>query len=183
MDIFLDGPLVFGALGALLITMAAIAYGMTGTPTSQVAVLVAILLTIGLIVFERVWETPREQVTSATNALLDAIEEDDLPGVLKLIDPAAVQMRSDAEVLMPQFEIENAGMGELRIEFSGEQNPSEATVSTQKALIKAKHLKSGMIGAYFDTLELQIKRTGDQWLFIDYQPSTDWRKNANRLDK
>ncbi len=183
MDIFLEGPWVFGALGALLITMAAIVYGMTGTAASQIGVVVAVLVTVGLIVFERLWETPREQIATTANSLFDAVQENNLPEVLKLIDPAAIEMRADAETLMPQFKVENAGMTETRIELSGQPTPATATISTKKAIIKARHLKSGMTGAYFDTLDLELKRTGDRWLITGYTPSKNWRKDADKLDK
>lgn len=182
MNLFLESAMTVASLGLLAIGMAAIVYFQTRSRGSVLAIGGLILLTIGALAIEQGWQTPTEQVTSATNSLLDAIESNDLASVLRLIDISAANMRSDAEVLMPQFDVENAGAGGLKIEFDNPSDPTTATVNT-KALIKARHLKSGITGGYFDGLQLDFIKRDDKWRVSGYRPAKDWRKETGKLNR
>ncbi len=182
MNLFLESAMAVVSLGMLAIGMAAIVYFQTRSRGSFLTIGGLILLTAASLAFEQWWQTPTEQVTSATNSLLDSIESNDLASVLKLIDISAADMRSDAEVLMPQFEVENAGAGGLKIKFDNPINPQAAVVNT-KALIKARHLKSGITGGYFDGLTLEFIKRDGKWRVSGYQPAKDWRKEAGKLNR
>lgn len=187
MNALLESPTAAIAVGLLLITMGVIVYTQTRTRGSLVILAATVLLAIGGVAAERAYVTPRESVKLAVSQLFDAIAADDLRGVLATIDASAVDMRSDAEMLMPMFRIESAGEGgEVRVELP--DDPSEegaiATASL-KPLIKVQHTSSGQTGAYFDNLDLVLVRRGDKWLLQSYQPAKgqDWRQGASKLGR
>jgi hypothetical protein len=181
MLIFLESSIAVAAIGLLLVTLTAIIYSQQRTNLSLIGVVLAVLLLIGGVLFERLWLTPTEQVQQAAAGLFDAIEANDLPAVLKRIVPTAVDVRDDAELLMPMFRIQSAGVGgEVRVEMDTNASPPTATAYL-KPVIKVQHKKTGTTGAYFDKLEIDFERTGDKWLLKAYRPAKNWRKGAQSL--
>ncbi|QDT69573.1 hypothetical protein MalM25_25120 [Planctomycetes bacterium MalM25] len=183
MDLLLESPLAVGALGLLLITLAAIVYTQTGTRGSQGLLALAVLLTVGAIALERSYLTPRERVRRTIGELFRAVESNDLASVLALIHPDATQMRADAGVLMPMFQVEAAGEGgEVTVELPADPTAEGAiATATLKPIIKVQHLQTGATAAYFDDLDLELVRRGDRWLLNGYQPAEDWREGAAKL--
>lgn len=185
MEALLESPIAVGAVGLLLVTMAAIWFVQTRSASAIVTLAAAVLLMIGAIVFERTWLTPREQVQGAVSQLFVAIKANDLPSVLKLLDAGATDFRADAESLMPRFRVMSASEGgEVRISLPTENDVDGAVATAElKPLIKVQHAKSGTTGAYFDGLELDLVRRGEAWLLQDYRPAKDWREGAARLER
>lgn len=170
--------LVAGAIG---MTIAVMVYLSTGSRGSQIAIGVVLLLTLGGVLTERWIETPREQVGTTLQQLLDAIESNDVPGVLGYLSPQAGNVRSDAETLMPRFDIERANSaGEVEISLDDETNPTEATAKF-KGFIYVKEKKSGFRGAYNDGVTVIFERVGNHWLVRECIPEVDWRKEAAKL--
>ncbi len=185
MDLLLESPLAVGALGLLLITLAAIVYTQTGSKGSFGFLALAVLLSVGGVVLERSYLTPREQVRAAVGELLQSVEANDLARVLTLIDPGAIDMRADAEVLMPMFKVESAGEGgEVTVELPADPAIEGAVATAKlKPIIKVQHLQTGTTAAYFDDLDLDLVRRGDRWLLSGYQPADDWREGTAKLGR
>ncbi|MEO0531248.1 MAG: hypothetical protein AAF266_11840, partial [Planctomycetota bacterium] len=181
----LESPIAVAAIGLLLITLAGIWYVQTRSMASVAALAVAVLLTIGGVAFERSWLTPREQVTRAVGQLFDAIEANDLPGVLALIDARATEVAADAESLMPRFRVMAASEGgEVRVTLPDDASADGAVATARlKPLIKVQHAETGTTGAYFDCLELDVVRRGETWQLQAYRPAKDWRDGAARLER
>src|SRR5690606_2539483 len=117
---------------------------------SQMAIGIVLLLTLGGLLTEWWIETPREQVATTLQQLLDEIETNDLPGVLSYLSPNAGDVRSDAETLMPKLKIDRANSaGEVEITLDDESNPTEATAKF-KGFIVATDISSGIRGGYND---------------------------------
>lgn len=185
MNVLLESPLAVGAIGAVLVTVAAIFFSQTRSRAALASVVLALLLAVGGVVLERAIETPREQVLATIGDLFAAIRSNDLPGLLRLIDPAATEMRSDAETLMPLFKIDSAGEGgEVRVDLPTDPTSDGAIASARlKPLIKVQHTQSGATGMYFDQLELELVRRGEAWRFSGYAPEKDWREGAAQLGR
>lgn len=183
MTTLLESPLAVAAIGLVLVTMAAIVYSQSRSNGSVIALAAAVLLTVGGVLGERLYLTPREQVVATIGELFNAVEAGDLPGVLALIDAGATDMRADAESLMPRFRVETASEGgEVRVELPADPTaPGAVATARLKPLIKAVHTKTGATAAYFDGLELDLTRTADGWVLIDYRPAKDWRSAADRM--
>ncbi|TWT99589.1 hypothetical protein Pla108_05320 [Botrimarina colliarenosi] len=185
MSVLLESPLAVGAIGLLLVTMAAIPFFQTRSRGALGLLGAAVLLTIGGVAFERAYLTPREQVRDALSGLFGAIRSNDLPGVLRSIDVAATDVQADAQTLMPMFRVDGAGEGgEVAVDFSTDP-PVDGTIATAtlKPLIRVRHTKSGATGAYFDKLEIDLVRRGDRWLVSAYRPAKNWRDGASQLGR
>lgn len=181
MTLFLESPIAIGAVGLLLITAAGVFYSQSRSLGSLLAMAVAVLLTAGGIVAERFYETPAEAVRSKVAELFDAIAANDLGAVLRTIDSGAVEMQSDAETLMPMFDVLSAGEGGgVDVEVSQEGASARATL---KPLIKVTHKRSGATGVYFNGLELRFVRRGERWLLSGYTAAEDWRAGAAKLSR
>lgn len=185
-DVLLESPLAVAALGLVPVTAAAIVYAQTKSRESFAALLTAVVLAVAAVFAERLYETPREQVRSAVATLFAAIEANDLPGVLRQIDPQETAgVRADAETLMPLFTVESAGVGgDVEVAVSTGPNPGgEGATATASLtpLIRVQHRRSGAAGAYFDALDIQFTRRGGRWLVTGYQAAQDWRGGAARL--
>lgn len=186
LNFLLESPFAVGALGLLAVTMAAIPYVQTKKPAALVALAVAMLLAVGGVAFERLYQTPREQLTSELAGLFSAIEADDLQGVLSHIDPRETAgVRADAETLMPMFRVESASEGgEVDVELPADASADGAVATARlKPLIRVQHVSSGTVGAYFDGLEMDFVRRDGRWLVQAYRPAKDWREGASSIGR
>ena len=179
MAFLLESPIALGAIGLLVVTVAGIAYVQLRSAAALGLLAGALLLAIGALVGERLWLTPTERIQQTIIGLLDAIEENDLRGVLSHIDPQAATMRADAETLMPMFLVERTGSGTIAVELTA---PDRA-IAELKPLIKVQHKQSGAMGAYFDQLTLDLVERNGSWLVSDYEPAQDWRTEAGKLGR
>lgn len=179
MSVLLESPVAVAALGLLVVTMGAIPYTQTRSRGAFVGLLVAVVLAVGGLAFERLVQTPREQVQQTLAGLFTDIEANDLQGVLMRIDPSATDVRADAETLMPMFRVEAASEGgQVDIEVAGDK-----ATATLKPLIRVQHRKSGAVGAYFDGLAVDLVRRDERWLVEAYSPAQDWRDGAAQLSR
>ncbi|QDV75026.1 hypothetical protein [Botrimarina mediterranea] len=186
MSILLESPLAVGALGLLLVTMAAIPYVQTRSRGAFMLLVAAMLLTAGGIALERWWLTPREQVRQSLGQLFEAIRSNDLPGVLRSIDPSATDVQSDAQMLMPMFNVAAASLGgEVTVELPDPLTDGAVAVAKFKPLIRVQHKQSGAVGPYHGRLEMDFVRRGDEWLVKAYRPAEgkNWREEASRLGR
>jgi hypothetical protein len=148
--------------------------------------LVALLLTASGIAFERYWLTPREQVRQSLGQLFEAIRANDLPAALRRIDSSATDVQSDAQTLMPMFNVDAASVGgEVAVELPDTLTDGAIAVAKFKPLIRVQHKQSGAVGAYFDRLEVDFVRRGDEWFVKAYRPADgqDWRAGASQLGR
>lgn len=168
MNTFLENPVPIWAVGAVLATFAGLVFLTRRNLPSLFALLGVVLLTLLLVLVERVVVTEREQVESAVGRLATAVEANDLPAVLALLDPASIKPRSDAQTLMPRLRIAKAHVaGTLAVEVDTMTNPHSAT-SRFRALLEAVDIRSGMKFVYFDEVEIVWHLQGDRWLVTDY---------------
>ena len=165
--------------GAVLVTMAGIAFAQLRTRGALAALLAVIALTGTLLVAEHVIETPREAVERTLNELAAAIEANDLPGVLAYIAPTAGEVRKDAETLMPLVIVNKArvlGTPEITVDESAE--PFSATAKCQ-GFVDVTVRQNGVKGPYMDRVEIHFVADGDRWLIESYTPARDWRRAAS----
>lgn len=180
MEFFLENSTPIWVAGGILLTMAAIVYSSLRTTWSLVAVVVVVLLTAAGLVAEQLIQTPREQVQATLQVMFEAIEADDVPGVLSHLATSASEMRSDAQTLMPEFEIEKARLpGAVEVLIKSD---AAATV-TAKVFVQVTHKKTGMRGGNFAEVDFDFIREGDRWLVESYSVSEDWRRGAAQLRK
>jgi hypothetical protein len=166
--------------GAVLLTFALVLYLQTRGRAALVAMLIVVLATGGLLVVERLIETPREAVERTLDELAAAIEANDLPGVLAFIAPTATEVRSDAETLMPLVTVEKARvLGSPEVEIDATTQPATATVKCQ-AMVNVVVKQNGMKGPYMDRETIHFIQSDGRWLIESYTPARDWRQKLRR---
>jgi hypothetical protein len=162
-----ENALAIVILGAIALTMALIVYTQTRSNGSLFAVVGVVLVTLALLVANRLIETPREAVERTLYSLAETIEADDVEGALAYLAPTAdAELRKDVQTLMPQVKIELArvvGTPETTMNPDG-----ETALVTCRGLVQAIDRRDGMKGAVEDRLTLMWVRDGDRWLLENY---------------
>jgi hypothetical protein len=168
MTLFFENPLPIWALGIVGFAIAVIVYFAKKSLGSMLAVAFVVVATAVLLFIERQVITPSEEVEQAVVDIMDAIQANDVPGVVALIDPLATKVRSDAETLMPQVKVKATGNSSLRVELDESASPPKAT-SFFRGKIDGVHSKTGARAFYFDQVEVDWQKSGDKWLVVDYR--------------
>ena len=127
MNTLLENPLPILAVGAVLATLCGLVFLSRRTVPALLALAVVVLLTLLLVITERLIVTPREEIEQALSALLAAVESNELPAVLAMIEPGAANVRRDAEKLMPRVDVTDTGATAIQIDVDG----SSATARCQ----------------------------------------------------
>jgi hypothetical protein len=109
MTFFVENGLAIAVAGGLAITLTLVFFMARRTGGSLSALAAAVAATIVLLAIERFVQTDREQVASAVHNIYAAIDQNDVNGVLTLVDPSATQIRADVQALMPMVKVESAG--------------------------------------------------------------------------
>jgi hypothetical protein len=179
----LESPLPVLVAGAIGLTIAVMVYLSAATRGSQIAIGVVVVATLAGVLVERWIETPREEVAGTLQRLLNAVESNDVPGVLSYLSPQAGDVRTDAETLMPRLDIERANTaGEVEVTLDDELEPQQATVKF-KGFIVATDKSSGIRGAYNDGVTVTMEYTDGRWLVRECVPERDWRGEAAKLQR
>jgi hypothetical protein len=161
--------------GGIALTMALIVYFQIRSRGSQLGVVVVLLITATLLLFNRLVETPREAVERTLYNLAATVEANDVPGVLKFIGPSATKgLKNDVETLMPLVRIERARViGAPKTELS----PAADSATTEcRGLVMAVNKRDGMKGGAEDRFTLNWIRSGDHWLLQDYSSQKNWNR-------
>ena len=174
MPTLLENPVPIYAVGAVLATLCGLAFLVRRNLPSLLACAGVVAATLLLVLVERLVVTDREQVEAAVVELMKAIEENDLPTVVAAIDPAANEVRSDAETLMPMVKVEDTGATSLRVEVDAAAEPQTAVA---KFLGKVNGIlkSSGQRVFYFDEVHLLWVKREHQWLVEDYWANSEGR--------
>jgi hypothetical protein len=180
MNLFFENPLPIWGLGAVALAIAATVYFAKKSGRSLGGVVAVIVATALLLYIERQVITPSEEVELAVVEIMDAIQANDVPGVVALIDPSATKVRTDAETLMPQVKVNATGNSSLRVELDESASPAKAT-SFFRGKIDGVHSRTGARAIYFDQVEVDWQKSGDKWLVVDYRAKFR-RKPINASD-
>lgn len=169
MNTLLENPLPIYVAGAVLATFCGLVFLARRTATSLLALVGVVVLALVLIVVERVVVTDSEQVQGAITALMAAIENNDMPGVLASIDPGAVRVRSDVETLMPLIRVTGTGAASIQVQVDGAARPPVAA-SEFHGKVDGIHTSSGIRLFYFDQVAATWAKQDGRWLLTDYTP-------------
>lgn len=169
MTFFTENGLGIAVIGGLAITLTLVFFMARRDGASLSAFAAAVAATIGLLAIEWFVQTDREQVASAVHGLYAAVDQNDVDGVLALIDPNATQIRADVQTLMPEFKVENAGSGRnIEVTLDDAANPRTAT-STSRAFLTGTHLRTGHPTPYVNQrVDFEWAKRGGKWLLNGY---------------
>jgi len=166
MNILLENPLPIIAGGAVLATLCGLVFLSRRTVPALLALAVVVLLTLLLVVTEKLIITPREEVEQALSALLAAVESNELPDVLALLDVNGQVVRMDAEALMQKITVEDTGATAISINIDEGTSPLKAT-SRCKGRLRGVY-QSGAAFFYLDQVEFRWIKRDDRWLLLHY---------------
>jgi len=176
-----ENALPIWMFGAVAMTMAFIVFFQLrsrGAMWSVIGVAAAVAV---LLAYNRLVETPREQVERSLYKLAATVEANDAPGALAFLSPSLApngkELRKDIESLMPQIKIDRARvMSSPEIEMRDED---------KRAIVKCRGIivavtKDGMKGAAEDRVTMEWERSGDRWLVRDFVAEKNWGGAVNR---
>ncbi len=172
MAIFTENPLPLLAVGAVLATLCGLALLARRNLASLLAFVGVVVVTLLLVLTERMIVTEREQVEIALQQLVTAIEANRVSAVLALVDPSAEKMRGDIKKLIPEANIKDAGATTVRVEIDSDAKPLTAT-SRFRGRVDGAHRRSGQRVFYFGEVEMRWVKRGDHWLVEEY--AATWR--------
>lgn len=167
MNALFENPIPLYAVSAVLVTLCALIFFNRRDLPSMVAMITVVLLAFSMIMLERMVVTDREQVERSVRDIMLAIEANDVPGVLELVDPTADQVRSDVETMLPMVNVRDTGVTSLEVELTSSSEPPTATARFRG---KVDLQKNEWRYVYFDRVDLQWIKKGDQWFMQGYQP-------------
>ena len=173
MNLF-ENAFVIYAIGAVLITFFGLVFLTRRNVPSLAALVVAVLLTLVMIIVERVVVTDGELIESTATELMLALEDNDVQGVLKFVDPAASVMRTEIETMMPLVKVEDTSSSLVKVEVEASQSPATATSKFQMK-VDCVLSRDGFRIFYLQPVELDWIKRDDQWYVTGYVPYYDGR--------
>lgn len=169
MTTLLENPLPIAAVGGLVSLFALIVFWSRRDSASLAALAGAVLLTLGLLLVERLVVTERERVENAVADIIAAVKANDLPGVLDSIDPAAAKVRADVQQLMPEMKVNAANsVGRTDVTFDETAQPPTADARILAVLVGIHERSGAPVGYYKQRVDLHWVKRGDRWLLDDY---------------
>ena len=168
MTLLLENPLPIWSAGAVLTAICLVLVFARRSLSSVVALIAVIAITLALAFVESLVITEREQVEESLDQLIDALEANDLAAVLAVVDPSANVVRSDAEALMSQVNIADAGATGIRIELDDSAKPPRA-MALFRGRIDGVHTRTGARVFFFDQVEIDWQKSGERWLILNYR--------------
>jgi hypothetical protein len=169
MSFFIENGLAIAVIGGLATTLALVFFMARRTGGSLGGLAAAVGATLVLLAIERFVESDREQVETAVEQIYGAIEENNVNGVLALVDPNATAIRSDVQTLMPLVKVEKANSSRtIEVEIDETASPLTAG-SSSRAFLDGIHVPSGARIPYLNQqVDLQWVKRGDQWFLTGY---------------
>jgi hypothetical protein len=169
MSVLVENPLVITVVGGVLATLALVVFLARRSLASLLTLGGILVATLLLILVERLVLTDREQVETALESVLAAVEANDMPAALTWIDSAAVNVRADVQALMPLVKVDKARtLGDIEVTVDDAADPPTA-MSRFRAFLDGVHGSSGMRVAYFNQqVDVQWIKRGERWLINGY---------------
>jgi hypothetical protein len=168
MSTFLENPLPVAVAGGLIALVALLVFLSRRSGASLAALAVVMAITLALVGVERFIITDREQIEAETLGLADAIEANDVAGVLDHIDPAATQIRADVEALMPHVRWSVANAASITVTLNEGADPPTAS-SRFRAFLQGIHSRSGVQVPYINQqVDMTWVNREGRWLMDGY---------------
>lgn len=168
MTLLLENPLPIWSLGAVCLAIAVTVFLAKRSLASVLGVAGVIVVTALLLLLESIVITPSEEVEQSLTNLMASIEANDVDAVAAMIDPSARAIRTEAETLMPQVKVRETGAASVRVEVDEATSPSKAIVFL-RGRIDGTHSRTGARVFYFDQVEIDWQKSGDNWLVTGYR--------------
>jgi hypothetical protein len=170
MSWLVESPWPALVVGVVVEAMLAIALVRTGLMKIVGAMVAVLIVTLLLVVLERVVVTEYEEVEAALDAASAAIEANDLDRVVSFIAPQQPQLKQYAERAMRQFAFSEVRVGnDLKVQVNPLTSPRSAKAQFS-VKVAGKARKSGLVGTQLVPVELTLHKIDGRWYVTEYQP-------------
>jgi hypothetical protein len=160
-------PVVLGIITAVILGFV---WLQTGRRPFIYGLSAVIVLTILVIVIERVVVTDREEVDSVLRQAARAVEKNELAGVLRLIHPESPGMRAQAEAEFPKYKFESVSIKQnlkITLDQPGDANEAEATFNVMViGSDRAGTMEHVRVPRY---VIVKFRKDGDTWKAYSYE--------------
>lgn len=163
----LENPIPIYFVGAVLTLITGLTFLVRRDLKSLLWLVAVVLATLLMLAVERLVVTQREQVEIALGELLESLRENDMPGVLALVDPDAVKVRAHVEAMMPEATVKDTGAAMVHIDLEGSRDHPTATAQFL-GRVDGVHKRSGQRVFYLDEVRLEWRKRNGRWLVKDY---------------
>jgi hypothetical protein len=170
--LLLENPIPIYFVGAVLMLITGLTFLVRRNLKSLLWLAGMVSATVLMLAVERLVVTEREQVEANLAMLLESLRENDMSGLLALIDPAAAEVRADVEAMMPEATIKDTGATMVHIDLEGSRDHPAATAQFL-GRVDGIHKRSGQRVFYLDEVRLRWRKRDDRWLVEDY--TAMWR--------
>lgn len=127
-----------------------------------------LVLTVAGVLVERFVVTEREEVEAAVYGITDALEANDVAGVLGYVAPSAKHTRSRAQWALGQITVLDTGVRHLDITINHLTSPPTAEISFDGTIrydYKTPGIGRNFYASHFVVL---LEKDGDRWLVTDH---------------
>lgn len=161
----LEEPLPTLLVGITLTLLLGMLIGPTSRKWAWGTALCTALGTAALLFVERIVVTDREEVEATLLAAAEAVQQNDLNALQRLIDATASEARDKARSAFREFSFKRAKIAsDLRVDLHHDQQPATAEArftATAKVVPKRQQFVHDQ---FVQRLAVQLVRRGDQWL-------------------
>ena len=134
------------------------------------AMIGVLVVTLGLVVVERLVVTEREEVAQALDAVAVALTTNDLPRVLKFVSQSVPQTRAAAQANLGRVVIRTAEVGsDLKIDLQASTQPPTATARFVARFSGSDKSGQTRFDKYVQRLEVQLVKEDGQWRIAAYK--------------
>ena len=166
-----EDPTLVIASGALIEALLVVALVKSGRAPLIFAMIGVLILALGGVFIEQVVVTEREQVEAALEGVSQALEANDVQGVLAWIDRDAVSLRAEVRDKVPQAHISEVRLFDLRINVNHYVTPPTAQADFTgriRGTYRGEGRASGD-GMVLRRLTVDFRQQGDRWVITGYQ--------------
>ncbi len=168
MSLFTEKPVALAVIGGVAAIFPLLVFLSRRTLGSLFALGGVLVVTLGLVLVERLIVTDREAILTQQQGVLAAVEANNVPATLTFIDPNAANVRSDAQTLMPQVKVNRARrLGDVEVQLDPASTGAAATTSF-RGFLEGVHTGSGLQFGYMDQVDIHWAKRNDKWLITGY---------------
>ena len=126
----MEQPLTIAFVGIVVVILLTAGLLQTGRHSLLYAAITAALLTVALVIIERMVVTPREQISATLHVIADRLQQNDVEGVVEFVSSGKPKLREEARRKMDQFTVHDVEIKRnLKIDLLAQQGRELADVS------------------------------------------------------
>lgn len=166
-----EDPTLLIAAGVLLEVLLAVALVKSGRAMLMLVMAGVLALMLGGVFIERMVVTEREQIEATLEGVSQALEANDVEGVLAWIDADALALRSEVRLTVPPAHISEVRLFDLQINVNHYVTPPTAQADFTgriRGTYRGQGRASGD-GMVLRRLTVDFRPQGDRWVITGYQ--------------